>query len=297
MSTAPPHDEQRLDLLAKLLRQAESTTYESEAQAFMARAQTLATRWSIDLAVARAASARAEQRERPEEQGVTIGEPGTPGLAQLTRLFLAVAEVNDVHCLITTDSARVFAYGFPSDIEVCRALYASLVVQMVSASDAYLRSGRHREEVAVSYDSRLGRWVAKPMHGKTARREFHIGFTARVHERLRAARDEAAAAAQAEADAARAAAAIAGGARPESGQQRLLPVSVALVLAEKSQEVADFFESEKIRQRVRTTWRGEQRQRGGYSEAARHAGDRAGRRARLTDRAQSGSRELRPGAG
>ena len=45
---------------------------------------------------------------------------------------------------VAGNSTFVVAYGFEPDIDTCEALYTSLVIQMVAASDAYLRSGRHR---------------------------------------------------------------------------------------------------------------------------------------------------------
>ena len=43
---------------------------------------------------------------------------------------------NDVQCDITATSTVIYAYGFADDIDVCEALYSSLLVQMVRASDA-----------------------------------------------------------------------------------------------------------------------------------------------------------------
>ena len=52
-------------IIGKLLRKAETTHSADEADALMAKAQELATRYSIDLAVARHADARAQWRNAP----------------------------------------------------------------------------------------------------------------------------------------------------------------------------------------------------------------------------------------
>src|SRR4051812_20337017 len=137
-------DEKFLTRLAALLRQAESTDNEHEAEAFMAAAQRLATATSIDLAVARAHSARKERRAAPIAKRIEIGPPGKRALRTYVQLFLAIARANDITCDLASNSTYVIAYGFETDIEMCEALYASLVVQMVRASDAYLRSGAYR---------------------------------------------------------------------------------------------------------------------------------------------------------
>ena len=140
--------ERYLSKLAALLRQAESTDNTNEAEAFMAAAQRLATATSIDLTVARAHLVRREGRASPVAERIEVGPPGKRALRTYVQLFLAIARANDLTCDLAGNSTYVIAYGFATDIEVCEALYASLVVQMVRASDAYLRSGRYRRETS-----------------------------------------------------------------------------------------------------------------------------------------------------
>src|SRR5512142_2584890 len=159
MEDALVSDDKYLTKLAALLRQAESTTNEHEAEAFMAAAQRLATATSIDLAVARAHSARKERRAAPIAKRIEIGPPGKRALRTYVQLFLAIARANDLTCDLAGNSTYVIAYGFETDIEVAEALYASLVVQMVRSSDAYLRSGTYRRESNwVEERGRDGRW-------------------------------------------------------------------------------------------------------------------------------------------
>ena len=130
--------------IAALLRQAENTDNPHEAEAFMAAAQRLATTTSIDLAVARAHSATRTAAQEPVQRTVTIGEAGTRGLRTFVQLFVLIARANDVKCDIASNSTFVYAYGFTEDIDATHALYASVVVQMVKSSDAYISTGAHR---------------------------------------------------------------------------------------------------------------------------------------------------------
>jgi len=85
-----------------------------------------------------------------------------------------IASANDVRCDVASNSAFVYAYGFSEDIDASHALYASLVVQMVRACDAYLSTGAHRPTPTI-----------------TARLNFQLAFGARIGARLSQAREEA----------------------------------------------------------------------------------------------------------
>lgn len=281
-------NDKHLDLIAKLLRQAEGTTHEAEASAFMERAQTLATRHSIDLAMARSHTAKAEKREEIEERTVVLGERGQNGLAKYVDLFNRIAQANDCRILVAADSTRVYVHGFPSDIEVVETLYASLVYQMVAAANAYLATGEYKsEKVWVE-----GRWKKtgardyygyreeefvpghyKPVHGKTARASFYSGFTGRIGTRLRLAKM----AAEQEAVKADEQAREAAVAAPEDATN--LPVSTALVLQEKKAEV-DAHMAEYKRTHKIGTWRGGSRT-SAHSSSASGAGSRAANSANI----------------
>lgn len=160
--------------IAALLRQAEGTDNAHEAEAFMAAAQRLATATSIDLALARAHSAQRSAAQSPIQRTITVGEAGTKGLRTYVQLFVGIAAANDVRCDVASNSTFVYAYGFAEDIDASHALYASLVVQMVRASDTYIGSGAHRPTPTI-----------------TARLNFQLAFGARVGLRLAEARDQA----------------------------------------------------------------------------------------------------------
>ena len=163
-----------LTRIAALLRQAEGTDNEHEAEAFLSAAQRLATATSIDLAVARAYSAQRTAAQAPAQRTISIGDPGTRGLRTYVQLFVVIALANDVKCDVASNSTFVYAYGFPEDIDASHALYSSLVMQMVRASKEYLATGAH-----------------KPTPTITARINFQLAFGARVGQRLSEAREEA----------------------------------------------------------------------------------------------------------
>ena len=137
-------DDGTLARLAKLLRQAERATNEHERAAFLSKAQALATRHSVALAVARAHTAKEEGREQPVAENYRIGDRGKRGLARYVRLLLNIAHANDIRCTISHDSTALTMHGFPSDIAVTKAIYESLLVQMVADCERHLRLGHPR---------------------------------------------------------------------------------------------------------------------------------------------------------
>jgi Protein of unknown function (DUF2786) len=232
-------DDKMLARIAALLRKAENTDNVHEAEAYLAAAQRLATTTSIDLAVARSHSAERTKAQLPTQRTITIGAAGTRGLRTYVQLFVVIAAANDVKCDVASNSTFVYAYGFAEDIDATHALYASLVVQMVKASDAYLATGNHRPTPTI-----------------TARLNFQLAFGARVGRRLSEAGEQARQEAQHEPDD-----------RP----------GTAIALRHKEIELKSFY---RTASQARGTWRATSAT-AGYSSAARHAGDRAGRRARL----------------
>ncbi|MGV9862715.1 DUF2786 domain-containing protein [Rhodococcus koreensis] len=253
-----------LTRIGGLLRQAESTDNPHEGEAFMAAAQRLATASSIDLAVARAHAAGREKRATPTQRLITIGEPGKKGLRTYAQLFLVIAAANDVQCDIAQTSAVIYAYGFAGDIDICEALYASLLIQMVRASDAYIKSGEYRDETTVRTQvetrgrRRVATRVRRPVAGVTARLNFQLAYAARIGQRLADAKKEAEEQAVSV---------------PESSAE------TALVLRDKQLELKDYYSENS---QARGTWRGG-RASAGHSSSAQRAGDRAARTARLSN--------------
>lgn len=265
-------DDKLLTRISALLRQAENTDNPHEAETFMQAAQRLATASSIDLAVARAHDPVARKNTAPISRQITIGEAGKRGLRTYVQLFAAITRANDVTVDVAGNSTFVLAYGFESDIDTCETLYTSLLVQMVAASDTYLRSGAYQGEEFSRVVTRGSGWRArkvvetKPLSPITARLNFQSAFAERIGTRLaeaRAAAREEMLAPQSDEG---------GSATSGAGAS-----DTALVLRNKEIEVTDYYKSEST---ARGTWRPTTAS-AGYSEAARRAGDRAGRRAKI----------------
>ena len=231
--------------IAKILRQAERASNEHERAAFLAKAQSLATQHSIALAVARARTAGEERREEPAEETVVIGEHGKRGLSRYVRLLLNIAAANDLKCLISQDSTRVYLYGFRDDIQVARALYESVLVQMVTDCQAFLRDERPRGEPTI-----------------TRRLAFYEGYGMRIGQRLHNVRERARAHAVERSE-------------PE------LSESTALALRAKEVAVSDHFAEILRKQRIRGSWRGSRQMSAASSRSSFNAGLSAADRARL----------------
>lgn len=284
MSVPNQVPERMLTRIGGLLRKAEATDNAHEAEAFLAAAQRLATRSSIDLAVARAHIAGRERRVTPVQRIIAIGEPGRKGLRTYVQLFVAIAHANDVRCDVARTSTQVYAYGFAADIDLCEALYASLLVQMVRAGDHYIKSGAYRAATVdkIVVEQRFGatvrRRVRVPAAAVTARLNFQMAFAERIGRRLAEVKSSV----EAEAVEADDAAADAS-------------TGTALVLRNKEIELVDFYTRTS---EARGTWRGPQASTG-HSAAARKAGDRAGLVARLGLSPELGSARgaLAPGRG
>jgi hypothetical protein len=270
-----------LDRLAKILKQAENASTPEEAEAFMQKAQALASETSIDLAIARQHTAKREQREQPTHKLITIGEKKRQGNAFFMDLFRYIATVNDVKVNLAHDNTYVVAFGFPSDIEVVEVLYASLLFQMVESANTWLKTGAYKEEKVWRTVTKHSRWGGKwkeeayvPITAQQARKNFYTGFTARVFYRLSEARREVLEAAEART------------VEVLDEQGNAVSSSAALVLKSKSDEVKDYYTKKST---AKGTWKGSKVS--VESRAAQSAGDNAGRTARLgTAKAIGGSR-------
>ena len=256
---APAADDRMVERISALLAKAESTDSEHEREALMAKAQQLAARHSIDLALAAAREGRTDQQP-VVERIVFDGDHRNRNLKKhLVLLMSAVARANDVRMDVLNRADGVVLYGYPSDVRMAQAIWASLALQMASASAAWMRTGAWRRQTMVRHD----RWghEAVPMDARVARRSFYEGFVHRIGERLREARESV------ERDAVRDDAV-----RPGAGAA----AGTALVLAGKRSRIADFYAEQS---RARGTWRPTGS--GALAPEASRAGRDAASRARL----------------
>lgn len=166
-----------VEKVGKLLAQAEGTTNQAEAEAYTELAQKLAATYAIDLELARANQKTKEQREEPTTERIVVGESGRRFANRWwVDLMWQVTDSNDVRWTVSGDRAVMWLYGYPSDIEVSKLLFASLNAQMVGGVAHNLKTGVHKE---------LG------VHGATYRLNFYEGFIETIGMRLRRARREA----------------------------------------------------------------------------------------------------------
>lgn len=285
-----------LDRIAKVLNQAENASTPEEAATFMAKAQTLASLASIDLAVARAHTADKERREEVEKnRRVTVNPYNRKyNRDQFKDLYLVISAANDVRNTIS--EYVVFSTGFPSDIDVVEALFGRLSVQMVADCDAAMKAHAHEElrnevkrvRVEIPDDERnWGGWDGSGWYdeddwgknpppktqfqevpgvyekrwftvvdGRTYRANFYAGFVHSTEVRLMAARQEAR---------------IKAGAEEESS-------GTALVLKDKTEEVEGAYQEVLKELNARGVYRGAQVSQ--HSWRGRDDGAEAARRAR-----------------
>lgn len=223
-----------IDRIAALLAKAERTEHPAEAEAYLAKAQMLATAASIDLAVARNRTSAQATPQQPESRTITIGEKGKRANRHLIALFVVVAHANDAHVDVAANSTYVIVYGMPADLDAVETLFGSLAIQMTGAAQQWLNLGTWRSETYVATTTRHGlrRRVTKPHTAQTARVAFYRSFVDRIGERLREARDEVVERAVADV---------------RSGEQ------TALALRSKASDVTSFHRSQS---QARGTWGG-----------------------------------------
>jgi hypothetical protein len=267
-----------IETIAKLLALAEGAKTEEEAAAAFGKAQALASKYSLDIAVA-AARTEPAKREVPETRTLDVGARRQHKNKPLIRLASRIADANDIDLLIYASSTKIIATGMPSDLDTFERLWASIGVTMVAQGDALIRDKnadwrketRHVQEGGSYWGN--GGWVEKPMSAQSARMSFYDGFTSVVGDRLAQARDEAVTQAQADHfhnD----------GAPADSADN--LPSSMALVIKEKKVEVAEAqatWYRDNFGGKPRGTWNG--RSSASHSRSAYGAGRSAGSRANL----------------
>lgn len=238
--------------ISALLAKADRTDNPFEAEAYVMKAQALATIASIDLAAARI---REPVRQEPVTRTITIGDKGKRANQHLIALFVVVAHANSGRVDVASDSTYVISYGMPRDLDVIEMLYATLSVQMVGSSTSYLASGTWRGETYVVRGTRRTR---KEFTAQTARAAFYRAYVDRIGERLQEARDQGIA---------------------ESDRSHPEQAGGALVLRDAERDVRDYH---RRTSKARGSW-------GGYSGGARPSGSAgaegraAASRARLTE--------------
>jgi hypothetical protein len=182
----------KLERIAALLAKAERTDNAAEADAYLSKAQMLATLASIDLATARGHT-QSKESSVPISRTVTIGEKGKRANTHLVNLFVTIAHTNSAQVDVARDSTYVISYGMAGDLDSIETLFASLAVQMTGHANVYVSAGKWRGE---SFDGRVrvnGRYRRRTVEftAQTARAAFYRAYIARIGERLQEAREQA----------------------------------------------------------------------------------------------------------
>lgn len=144
----------KLDLVRKLLAQAEGTSHEAEAATFLAKAQALMTQYGIDEAEARASGTADD--DTIEREVVDI--PGRTTLIKAKRSLLSVcATANNCLAMIGGDKAKtMYIQGYGHDRERTVLLFNSLLIQMERAIREQGRTDvTYRNNFAWAYLSRI----------------------------------------------------------------------------------------------------------------------------------------------
>lgn len=274
-----------IDKISKLLAMAENASTPAEAELFFEKAQRLASLGSIELAEARQHAAKKTQRETPVTEHVTVGAPRQHVNKPLVKLFLAIADSNDIRMNVAHDSTYVILFGFPSDIEVAKLLWENIAVQMVRFADAYIREGSWRTETVqrvktVTYTDGWGRtrkeerWGVHPLTAQSARASFYDGFINSVRRRLADAR---ASEVQEKEEAWKQEKREMESSGASNVQQEAVESPTAIALRGKEVEVVDFYKSTS---KAKGTWRGGRST--NYSSSSYSRGREDGQKARLS---------------
>ena len=243
--------------IAKLLRQAEGTKNEAEAEAFFTKAQELMTTWAIDEEMLdRARGDNRKERDKIVERHIEYTGIYSQALYDVGR---AVAIANDCKVLIRkrNGSTTLYVIGFEKDVDRVRLLDSSLQIQAVSGMKRWWTE--HKPEFQYHSGSEQFR----------ARRQYIFGFARGVGAKLQAARttgEEQAVENEAERHAA--------GADPTTQDHEQAKASVELVLRSKREQVNDWMD-----QKYGTSLRRVSRRYSSGSARAGSAGYQAGQQA------------------
>ena len=164
-----------LEKIAAILNKAENTDNEHERESFTQAAQKMATRYQIDLEVARQHTTDKNKKQAPIAQKIVLGEKGERLVKSRINLFVKIGLENGLRIMIHGDGRSIDAFGMPTDIEVTEMLYAILVIQMTEGGNEFISSGEYRR-------------VDPRTNAQVARSEFYDAFANRIGARLREAR-------------------------------------------------------------------------------------------------------------
>jgi hypothetical protein len=184
-----------LERIRALLAKAESTSFESEAEAFTAKAQELMTRHAVDAAVVSGGSGK------HAAQPVAIRLPiDAPYVDAKTLLLQTVAEAGRCRSVFHVKLDLSTVVGAPADVAAVQMLFTSLLLQAQTAlgeaarkasAGTRVRSQSYRSAFLLSYADRIGerlRHVNDAVFAE-AEAEHGSGFLPVLRSRLAAVDD------------------------------------------------------------------------------------------------------------
>jgi hypothetical protein len=145
-----------------LLRKAESTDSEQEAQVFYEKAQQFIMRYAIDEEAMWAADP--EKRARIETLDITINDR-TDGTRERRAILNACANANRCKMWYKPGADTSTIAGFNSDLLFVEMLYSSILTQM-------------------NFKMAIGLAISPDIHARTFKSSFQVGFADRVAQRL-----------------------------------------------------------------------------------------------------------------
>lgn len=252
--TSSTKGDKMVDLVTKMLNQADGAGTTEERIAFLEGAERLASKHSIDLAIMRKRQADTNQdRDRP-----TTGKlydltplPNTTARNLAVELGDRIAVAHGVVSVIRGRSKYITFMGYPEDIHMVELMLSRVLPMMFDDADAYVRSPEHKMSGVASVSARI---------------TFCKSYALEVGRRLRAAfedtRDEI---------------------THESEEQGEAPAgSTEIALATKAVEVQDYVQYEFKRLGVRGSWSGSRTS--NWSGSAHDSGRRAAQQANIFGR-------------
>lgn len=242
-----------VDLVTKMLNQADGAGTPEERIAFLEGAERVASKHSIDLALMRKrqADANEERSSRPITGKLYDLTPlsSTTMRNLAVELGSAIGRAHGTDCIIRGRSQYITFMGFPEDVYMVELMLSRVLPMMFEDADTYLRSPEHRASGVATVSARI---------------TFCKSYALEVGRRLREAIDTT---------------------REEAFEEELKEPggasagSTEIALMEKAVEVQDYVKYEFKRLGVRGSWSGSRTS--NWSESAYDSGRRAAQEANL----------------
>lgn len=254
--------------VSKIYAQAEAPgrTVE-EKQAFLERAQTLATRHQIDLAILRKKQADAKDdadRERPTTGALfsLLALPNVTYRNLAVELGSYIGRAHGAQCTIRGRSSYLTFYGFPEDIALTELMTTRVVPMMFDAADEYVKSPERKASGTAATSARIA---------------FCQSFSIEVWRRLKEAVKQSTDAAVEEDE------------QKAIAENRHLGgvTGTALAIRAKELEVADYVAYEFKKQGIRGSWKGSRSS--DWGSGTYEAGKKAAQNANLFGRREIGN--------